>query len=271
MECAENQRVQAYFDDEVDAVTAADVERHLATCAECRALLQDLQQVRTLMQDKVTKAGIPAQLRERIMQSLDQESRTVVRLSDRNPLAPRRSRPFWIGVFSGVGGSAVAAAVTLLVLAPVLNHSLTAELVADHTHALMSSHLIDVVSTDQHTVKPWFAGRTDVSPEVADFARQGYRLLGGRVDELAHHKAAVMVYQHGPHYINVFSWAIGSIALPQDTTRNGYHLAFWKVGNLAYCAVSDTGWIELKGLVTLLQDQSVRDIPPVNILQRPRE
>jgi anti-sigma factor (TIGR02949 family) len=262
MECAENLRVQAYFDGEVDAVTAAAIERHLATCEECRALLQDLQQVRTLLRDKVTKTVIPVPLRDRIMQSLDQESRTVVRQADRKPTPRRGSRPFWIGVFSGIGGSAVAAAVMLLVLSPMLNHSLTAELVADHTRSLMSSHLIDVVSTDQHTVKPWFAGRTDVSPEVADFAQQGYRLLGGRVDDLAHHKAAVTVYQHGPHYINVYSWAIDSAALPQDTTRNGYHLAFWKVGNLAYCAVSDTGWNELQGLVRLLQDQSAHDIPP---------
>jgi anti-sigma factor RsiW len=260
MECAENLQVQAYFDGEVDAVTATDIERHIATCEECRGLLRDLQQFRTLL--RADKAAIPAPLRERIMASLDQESRPMVRLAARKPVAPRRSRPFWIGVFSGVGTSAVAAAVALLVISPVLNHSLTAELVADHTRALMSSHLIDVVSTDQHTVKPWFAGRTDVSPEVADFARQGYRLLGGRVDELAHHKAAVIVYQHGPHYINVFSWAIDAAAVPPNTTRNGYHLAFWKVGNLAYCAVSDTGWSELQGLVRLLQEQSTRDIPP---------
>jgi mycothiol system anti-sigma-R factor len=262
MECGENLRVQAYFDGEADAVTAADIERHLATCGECRALLEELQQVRTLLRDKVPKTGTPAQLRERIMESLDQESRTVVRLADHKPAAPRRSRPFWIGVLSGVGGSAVAAGVALLVvLAPVRNQSLTAELVADHTRSLMSSHLIDVVSTDQHTVKPWFAGRTDVSPEVADFAQQGYRLLGGRVDDLAHHRAAVTVYEHGPHFINVFSWPSDSAAVPLDTSRNGYHLAFWKVGNLAYCAVSDTGWNELKGLVRLLQDQSAHDVP----------
>jgi anti-sigma factor (TIGR02949 family) len=262
MACAEDLQVQAYFDGELDRVTAAAIEQHLATCEECRELLQELHQVRTLMREKVPKTVIPAQLRGRIIDSLDQESRTVVRMADRNAALPRRSRPFWIGVLSGVGGSAVAAAVTLLVLAPLLNHSLTAELVADHTRSLMSSHLIAVVSTDQHTVKPWFAGRTDVSPEVADFTQQGYRLLGGRVDDLAHHKAAVMVYRHGPHFINVFSWAIDAAALPPDTTRNGYHLAFWKVGNLAYCAVSDTGWTELKGLVRLLQEQSARDTPP---------
>ncbi|HEY4342582.1 MAG TPA: anti-sigma factor [Steroidobacteraceae bacterium] len=261
MECAENLTVQAYFDGEVDAATAAAVERHLATCEQCRVLLEDLGQIRTLMRDKVAKTSMPEQLRDRIMECLDEESRTLLRPPGRNSAPPRRSRPFWVGLFSGVGGSAVAAAVTLLVLAPLRNHTLTADLIADHTQSLLSSHLIEVVSTDQHTVKPWFAGRTNVSPEVADFSQQGYRLLGGRVDDLDHHKAAVMVYRHGPHYINVFSWASDSTALPQDTTRNGYHLAFWKVGNLAYCAVSDTGWTELKGLVSLLEDQSARDLP----------
>jgi len=261
MECPEILRVQAYFDGEVDAVSAVDIERHLATCEQCRALLQELQQVRSLLRDEGSKTGIPAQLRARIMISLDHESRPA-RLAQHQPAASRRSRPFWIGVCSGIGASAAAAAVMLLVLAPVQDHTLTSELVADHTRSLMSSHLIDVVSTDQHTVKPWFAGRTDVSPEVADFAQQGYRLLGGRVDDLAHHKAAVTVYEHGPHFINVFSWPIDSAAVPPDTTRNGYHLAFWKVGNLAYCAVSDTGWNELQGLVRLLQQQSAHDVPP---------
>jgi anti-sigma factor RsiW len=260
MACAENLRVQAYFDGEADAMMAADIERHLTTCEECRAFLEDLRQVRTLVRDRAPRTGVSSQLRARIMDSLDQEDLKVVRLAQREA-APPRTRPFWIGLFSGVGGSAVAAAVTFVVLATVSNHRLTTELVADHTHALMSAHLVDVVSTDQHTVKPWFAGRTDVSPVVADFAPQGYRLLGGRIDELGRQRAAVMVYRHGLHYINVFSWRAASAGLPQDATRNGYHLAFWKAGDLAYCAVSDTGWSELKGLVRLLQAQSAQDIP----------
>ena len=135
------------------------------------------------------------------------------------------------------------------------------ELVADHTHSLMSSHLIDVVSTDQHTVKPWFAGRTDVSPEVADFAAQGYRLLGGRVEVLDHQRAAVLVYQHGAHFINVYTWAVGSGGVPQNTMRRGYRLAFWKEGDLGYCAVSDAGWSELAVLASLIKDLGTRDLP----------
>jgi anti-sigma factor RsiW len=112
---------------------------------------------------------------------------------------------------------------------------------------------------DQHTVKPWFAGHADVSPVVADFGAQGYRLIGGRADYFDHQRSAVVVYQHGPHVINVFSWA-GAQRLPSSTMRNGYHMAFWREGNLEYCAVSDTGWDELLGLVRLLQNLSAREL-----------
>jgi anti-sigma factor RsiW len=250
MDCAETLRVQAYFDGETDAAASATIEQHLETCAECRALFEELDQVRSLMRSGGAPLIVPAPLRARIMDDLDRQSRVP------------RARPFWIGVLSGVGGSAIAAALALLIIAPIRNGRLENELIADHTHALMSAHLIDVVSTDQHTVKPWFAGRIDISPVVADFAPQGYRLVGGRVDELGRRRAAVVVYRHGAHVINVFSWAITSDAIPQDTTLNGYHLAFWKAGNLGYCAVSDTGWSELRQLVTLLREQGARERSP---------
>jgi anti-sigma factor RsiW len=144
-------------------------------------------------------------------------------------------------------------------LAPPLTNPLLDDLVSAHVRSLIPDHLIDVVSTDKHTVKPWFAGHTDVSPVVADFDQQGYRLIGGRADYFDHQRAAVVVYQHGSHVINVFSWAATTGSVPKDTTRNGYHLAFWKTGDLVYCAVSDTAWDELLGLVRLLQDMSTRD------------
>jgi anti-sigma factor RsiW len=96
---------------------------------------------------------------------------------------------------------------------------------------------------------------------VADFTPQGYPLVGGRADYFAHQRSAVVVYQHGPHVINVFSWAGNRRQLPVDTTRNGYRMMFWQVGDLNYCAVSDTGWNELSALVHLLQKSSARDTP----------
>ena len=138
--------------------------------------------------------------------------------------------------------------------APASNR-LIDDLAAAHVRSLMASHLIDVSSTDQHTVKPWFAGQVDVSPVVADFAGPGYRLLGGRVDYYDGHRSAVVVYQHGHHFINVFSWKAGEHALPQDSTRSGYRLVFWKAGDLEYCAVADAGWGELAALERLLRNE----------------
>jgi anti-sigma factor RsiW len=159
-----------------------------------------------------------------------------------------------MGALGGAGGTAIAATLAFLLLVPRFANPLLDELVSAHVRSLMPAHLIDVVSTDKHTVKPWFAGHTDVSPVVADFEAQGYRLIGGRADYLDHQRSAVVIYQHGAHVINVFSWAGNERALPVDTTRSGYHLAFWRDGDLNYCAVSDTGWDELWGLVRLLRD-----------------
>ena len=259
MGCAESLRVQAYFDGEIDAVSAADIERHTEHCAECRALLQDLEQTRNAIRRDLTHGRAPPELRARIMRALDQETAVKTPRPNGWGRSTWRTRPFWVGALGGIGSAAVAATLAVFLLSPSLTNPLLDDLVAAHLRSLMPSHLIDVVSTDQHTVKPWFAGHTDVSPVVADFAQQGYRLMGGRADYLDHQRSAVVVYQHGPHVINVFSWAASQRALPKNTTRNGYHMAFWKAGDLEYCAVSDTGWDELLGLVRLLRDLSARD------------
>jgi anti-sigma factor (TIGR02949 family) len=257
--CAESLRVQAYFDGEIDAVSAADIERHAEHCAECRALLQDLEQTRTAIRRDLTHGRAPPELRARIMRALDQETAVKTPRPNGWGRSTWRTRPFWAGALGGIGSAAVAATLAFVLLSPARTNPVLDDLVAAHLRSLMPSHLIDVVSTDQHTVKPWFAGHTDVSPVVADFAQQGYRLMGGRADYLDHQRSAVVVYQHGPHVINVFSWAARQRALPKNTTRNGYHMAFWKAGDLEYCAVSDTGWDELLGLVRLLRDLSARD------------
>jgi anti-sigma factor RsiW len=265
VQCAEALRVQAFFDHELDAISSVDVERHLEHCAECRALLQDLGQVRVALRRDLAYERATPVLRARVLETLDEESGAAPPESNAAPvpsnvrrLTPKPKRTFLLGAFSGAGGMALAAALAFFLVVPTLTSSLTDGLVSAHVRSLMPDHLIDVVSTDKHTVKPWFAGHADVSPAVADFATQGYTLVGGRADYFEGQRAAVTVYRHGAHAINVFSWA-GSGILPRDSTRNGYHLAFFREGNLDYCAVSDTGWDELHGLVSLLKDLSQRE------------
>ncbi|HYL02912.1 MAG TPA: zf-HC2 domain-containing protein [Steroidobacteraceae bacterium] len=256
MKCAESLRVQAYFDAEVDAVAAAEIERHTEHCAECRALLGDLAETRAALRSGLGERRAPPALRGRIARLLEHEA---------GPLAPRSAlsarpvagaRSFWLGALGGAGVTAIAAAAAILWWAPAASERLPDELLAAHLRSLMPAHLTDVLSTDRHTVKPWFAGHADVSPVVADFTPQGYRLLGGRADYLERQRAAVVVYQHGAHVINVFAWGAGEAgSLPSTATRRGYRLACWRAADLDYCAVSDTGWDELLGLERLLRGE----------------
>jgi anti-sigma factor RsiW len=266
VQCAESLRVQAYFDREVDAVSAAEIERHVEHCAACRELLQDLEKVRSALRSGISYAAAPPALRAQILQALDQDTEAAAAEAAKiaTPRQSRLARPprlfsargFRIGAFSGIGGTAIAAAIAFFLVLPSLVSPLSNEIVSAHVRSLMPAHLIDVVSTDKHTVKPWFAGHADVSPAVADFESQGYRLIGGRADYIEHQRSAVVVYQHGAHVINVFTWVANGARLPNNTTRSGYHLAFWQQGDIQYCAVSDTGWDELLGLVRLLREQT---------------
>ena len=259
MQCAEALRVQAYFDGEVDALAALDVERHAEHCPECRVLLEELTATRARMRSQLEFPGAPAQLRTSIQRLLDAETGAARRAAPSARFA-WSGLPLWLGGFAAAG-AALSAAVLLIFFAPVATGPLLDDLVSAHVRSLMPLHLTDVVSTDRHTVKPWFAGQADVSPVVADFADQGYRLVGGRADYFDHQRVAAVVYQHGAHIINVFAFASGRQPLPQYTSRSGYHIACWKLGNLQYCAISDTGWDELQALTRLLRAAGSADLP----------
>jgi anti-sigma factor RsiW len=252
--------VQAYFDGEVDAVSAINVERHAEHCPECRALLEHLARTRARLRAELDFPNAPPQLRAALARRLDEEAATLAPRASVRVAPAWRARSFWLGAGGGAT-AALAASLALFVLSPAPRETALDGLVSAHVRSLLPERLTDVVSTDRHTVKPWFAGHADVSPVVADFTDAGYRLLGGRADYLEGQRAAVVVYQHGAHVINVFSWVAGRRALPDFSTRNGYHIACWQSGNLQHCAVSDTGWDELEGLVRLLRDTAKGDTP----------
>jgi anti-sigma factor RsiW len=285
MPCAETEsRLHAYFDGELDALAAAAFEVHLEACAECRSALEGLEAMRSALRTELPFERAPGELAARVSAALDREASAaapqkqdpedelmadpLAALTALTTLAAQRrgsrvGRPargqstpsFGRGLVAGAGGGLLAAVLAFFLISPYFvspRSALLDDLVNAHVRSLLPAHLVDVESTDRHTVKPWFAGHVDVSPAVYDFVDQGYRLIGGRADYFEHQRAAALVYQHGPHVINVFSWA-GEGALPADTTRNGYHLAFWQEGNLRYCAVSDTGWAELLKLVSLIR------------------
>lgn len=250
MACNEAVRTQAYFDGELDAAASAAVEQHLTHCSICAADLRELQNQRNAIRDGGRYYRAAPELRSVVSHLLaaeDGNSRVA-------PPRAVRGKPFWFGFMSGLVPAALAAAVAIYITSGPAGEGIADDLVNAHLRSLVSTHLIDVASSDQHTVKPWFAGHADVSPPAVDFPQQDYRLVGGRADFAGGRRTAVVVYRHGAHIINVFAWARSGGVQPADVTRNGYHVQCWTNGDLDFCAVSDTAEEELSGLVRLLRN-----------------
>jgi anti-sigma factor RsiW len=120
------------------------------------------------------------------------------------------------------------------------------EVVDAHVRSMLPGHLLDVVSTDRHTVKPWFAGKTDLAPAVLDLSDQGFPLLGGRLDYVAGHSAAALAYGRRLHTINLFVWRSGEREGGGSFVRKGYSIAHWTSAGLSYWAITDAAPAELE-------------------------
>jgi anti-sigma factor RsiW len=252
MACPESLNVQALADGELDAAASAAAERHLEGCAECRAQFAGDQRLGAALRTRATRHRAPAALAARLGAALDAEDVAPPAAAPRRGAWPRLPG-YWPGAASGALAAGVAALVLSVGLGRGAPDPLAHDVVAAHLRALVSGRAIDVETSDRHTVKPWFAGKVDVAPPVADFAAQGFALAGGRVDFVDGVRAAVVVYRHGAHVIDVFAWRdAGRPVRARAATESGYSLLTWRSGDLAFCAVSDTAPAELATLERLL-------------------
>ena len=238
--------LQADHDGELTPAEAARLGAHLQSCKDCAELPARLASLSGRIRQEVSYHAAPEELRARITAMLPQAAQPAppsraVRSrfpSWRSWLRPRTVAPFGAGF-------ALAACLVLLVLLP-RGPELSDEIVADHIRALQPGHLMDVVSTDQHTVKPWFDGRIDFAPPVKDLKAQGFPLTGGRLDYLAGRPVAVLVYGRRQHVIDLFIWPEPGVAEPVSTSRTGYNTVRWTRGGMTFWAVSDVEPRELR-------------------------
>ena len=228
--------LHALIDGELDAGHAREVEQHVAGCARCTAALADYRAMSKAVAGANLRYTAPLGLRKRIEASLPQPK----------PLQSRRS------VLRGFAmGSAVSALAATGLVAIVLRNDdeqrIESEVVSAHLRSLQAGHLIDVVSTDQHTVKPWFNGKLDVSPPVIDLTAQGFTLIGGRLDYLDARAIGAVVYKRRQHVINLFVAQTGNTErkAAKMETMQGFSVLRWSEQGMNFWAVSDIGADEL--------------------------
>ena len=224
--------VQAELDGELDAAGAAALAAHVQGCAGCAGLQSDLAGLSGQLRGGLTRFAAPRHLRQAVAAPV-----------------PRRRVPWLHGASFGAG-MALAAGIAAIIVLPERSGP-RADIVAAHIRALQPGHLVDVASTDQHTVKPWFDGRVDFAPPVRDFAAQGFPLVGGRLDYLAGRAVAALVYRHDRHLIDVFVWP-GSGAASEGQVQ-GYNVEAWSQAGMNFRAVTDLNAAELGDLAKLLR------------------
>jgi len=262
MNCQENEMlIHAYVDGELDLLSTVKLEAHLRDCTPCAQAHKNLQTLRSGISSGDLYFKAPSHLAERVHLALQEadngeayDSAAVQEMSRRMPSQQLAKRMWWqfSWAWAGVAAAVAMAALVVWRLDPGVsrrsqNELLAQEVLSSHVRSLMASHLTDVPSSDQHTVKPWFNGKLDVSPPVIDLTAQGFTLIGGRLDYVDARAIGAVVYRRRQHVINLF------VAQTATTERRaariemvqGFNIRHWSDRGLNYWAVSDLAKDEL--------------------------
>jgi anti-sigma factor RsiW len=263
MDCKKAQLLlHAYVDGELDLSGSLELEAHLAGCPACRTLRDRLDGLGRQLRAGLERPAAPAELRQRLGEALAAASAPPVAARPATATRAQQWRPRQLMALA----ASVLVAVMLSGGATYWNmrspegEPVAEEVVASHIRSLMADHLIDVASSDQHTVKPWFDGKLDLAPAVVDLSAQGFPLVGGRLDYIGQQPVAAIVYRRGKHVINLFAWPRAETgeagAAPPPQAIHGYNILSWNLGDMAYWAVSDVNPKDLLTLRRLIEQGS---------------
>lgn len=227
----------AYLDDELDASLSAQVREHLSTCDSCAEAHAQQIAMRAGIREHAPYFRAPAGLQDRIRRAVRPGG------SGSSPAGGLRR---WYAIAAAILVAVFAAWEVAQLRSPGSIRDPTAqEVLSGHVRSLMATHLLDVPSSDRHAVKPWFNGKLDFSPDVKDFAAQGFPLAGGRLDYIEGRTVAALVYRRRQHVINLFTWPAAEDAGDGEFDGNGYHIVHWTHARMAWWAVSDLSAGEL--------------------------
>ena len=237
----------AYADDELDLIHGLQVEQHVGECSRCAAALQQQRAVKQAVAQEAPYYAAPPDLRK----LLERQAAAHFRANSSTSTSERSGASSWrTGRWLALAAASAVAMTVIWRVAPFPlrpnSDAIESQVVAGHVRSLLASHLMDVPSSDHHTVKPWFTGKLDFAPDVPDLSGKGFTLVGGRLDYLDGRNVAALVYQRRQHTINLFTWPSGAPdRAPERATRDGFHVIHWSRGGMEWWAVSDLNADEL--------------------------
>jgi anti-sigma factor RsiW len=239
--------LHAYVDGELDLAGSREVEQHLHSCEECRRSEEQIRTLHLALTNEEPAYRAPAHLRRNVRAALRRTAK-----SQREISWP------WLAFAASTACAIVFAGLALFQASRASGNDIADQVIANHIRSLLATHLLDVASSDQHTVKPWFHGKIDFAPPVRDLSKEGFPLVGGRLDYLAGKTAVALVYQRNKHPINLFITPApeNRDRAPELITRRGYNLLHWTQGEMEYWAVSDLNQNELHQFADFLTHQT---------------
>jgi anti-sigma factor RsiW len=239
------EKLDAYLDGELPAGEERELGKHLQSCSACAAESLSRMQLKRTIQAAGQRFTPDAAFRARIQKSIVAKQ-------------PARWNPFWLPV--------LATAMVVLIAGTVFlsfnsrrkgEQQVMSELADLHVATLASSNPVDVVSTDRHTVKPWFAGRIPFTFNLPELQDSPFILIGAKVSYLNQSPGAELIFRVRQHQISVFIFqerALG--ALPVDDTAQtalSFTVRSWTHNGLRYFVVGDASPQDMDKLRDLLK------------------